>query len=80
MIKHEETGMVEATVTINGRALSFAQSMTLRVAVGSFRISLSDPAYARAVGLDLAAAYDLHLQAIESAMRGDASMRAGDYL
>lgn len=39
----EETGWTEADITINGAALSFGQSMALRVAVSNFLMSLSEP-------------------------------------
>ncbi len=35
-MKNDDKTMVEADVVINGVALNFAQSMTLRVALGSF--------------------------------------------
>lgn len=62
--------MVEADVTINGTALTFAQSMSLRVAVSSFRMSLSDPELAGMLGLHLASNYDHHLAQIEALMLG----------
>ncbi len=40
---NEETGWTEADITINGKALSFGQSMALRVAASSFLMSLSEP-------------------------------------
>lgn len=40
----------EADVTINGTKLNFAQSMTLRVALNDFLMTLSDPEYAEALG------------------------------
>jgi len=62
MPKHEETGMVEADITINGAALSFAESMAVRVAISSFRMSL--PHMASALG-PIADNYDRLLRSIE---------------
>ena len=62
-----ETGWVEADVTINGRKLSFAESMALRVAVSQFRMSLSSETMREGLGA-IADGYDAHLQAIERTM------------
>jgi len=62
-----ETGWVEADVTINGRRLSFAESMALRVAVSQFRMSLSSEKMRDGLG-PIADGYDRHLFAIERAM------------
>lgn len=70
MIIDPETGWLEPTVVINGRQLDFAEAMTLRVAVSTFRIQLSDPRMQRALG-PLAGNYDHHLMNIERWMRGD---------
>ena len=40
---NEETGWTEADITINGVALSFGQSMALRVAASTFLMTLSEP-------------------------------------
>lgn len=40
MPKDERTGWVEADIVINGKPLTFAESMSLRVAVTSFRMTL----------------------------------------
>jgi hypothetical protein len=40
----------EADIIINGQRLTFAQSMTLRVAIGSFLIELSDKKYMERLG------------------------------
>ncbi len=61
----KETGWHEADVTINGRALSFVESMTLRVAISDFRMSLKARSTAEALGT-LADGYDYHLAAIEA--------------
>lgn len=42
--------MVEPDITINGAELTFAQSMTVRVAVSSFAIGLQDPEHVEALG------------------------------
>jgi hypothetical protein len=39
----DDIGAVEADITINGVRLSFAESMTVRVALGSFLMHVSDP-------------------------------------
>ena len=38
-----ETGWTEADITINGVTLDLGQSMTLRVAVSSFLMQMSEP-------------------------------------
>jgi len=40
-MKNDETGWIEADITINGQPLSFAESLTLRVAIQSFLMFLS---------------------------------------
>lgn len=57
-------GWREATVTINGRTLTSAESMTLRVAITSFRISLSASGTATELG-DIGVNYDRHARSIE---------------
>jgi len=72
-MKDEASGWVEPDITINGRTLSFAEAMAVRVAIGSFRISLSDPEMRRQLG-PLATNYDHHLAAVEYTMlRGGSS-------
>lgn len=44
----------EADIRINGAQLSFTQSMTVRVALGSFFLDLHDEDFARVVGADTA--------------------------
>jgi hypothetical protein len=68
-MKDEATGWIEADITINGRALTFAESMTLRVAIGSFRLSLSNPEMRSGLGPQLAENYDHHCASIEDAIR-----------
>lgn len=64
-MKDEATGLTEADITINGRLLSFAESMSVRVAIGSFRLSLTDHEMRRGLGARLAHNYDHHLEAVE---------------
>lgn len=40
MIKNKETGWSEATIVVNGHELSFAESMTVRVALESYAMWL----------------------------------------
>jgi len=61
----DESGMVEADITVNGRLLSFAEAMAVRVAVSSFRISLSSKSYRKQLGAKLADGYDFHLARVE---------------
>jgi hypothetical protein len=68
VIRDEETGWVEASVSINGESLSFAEAMSLRVAVSSFRMSVNDDATRRLLGENLADGYDTHLRKIELLM------------
>gem|GEM_PF-6471042 len=42
--------MVEANIRINDVELSFAQSMSVRVAVASMLMDLADPEYMKALG------------------------------
>jgi hypothetical protein len=67
MIRDPETGWIEASVTINGRTLSFAEAMSLRVAVGAFRIQLEDPVFRAGLGA-VATNYDAHLARVEQLM------------
>lgn len=69
MIRDEETGWVEAHVVINGYRLNFAEAMTLRVAVSSFRMSVSNEETARLLGEPLAKNYEAALASIELKMR-----------
>ena len=43
MIRDDETGWVEANIRINSHTLTFAQAMTVRVAVTSFLMQVQDP-------------------------------------
>ena len=60
-----EHGLTEADVTINGQALSFAESMVLRCAVSEMRMGMNAPAAKQALG-QLADHYDYHLRKIEA--------------
>jgi hypothetical protein len=66
MPKDESSGMIEPNIVVNGRALTFAECMSVRVAIGSFRL------YVRSndqlLGKPLAAGYDFHLANVERAM------------
>jgi hypothetical protein len=65
MPRDPDTGWSEADVAIDGVPLSFAQVMAMRVAVSSFRLQLTDPAFRAGVGERLAAGYDRHLAIVE---------------
>lgn len=65
MTVDRETGMREADVDISGTRLTFAQSLSLRVAVSSFRLQLDDPQFRRGIGEILARNYDVHLARVE---------------
>jgi len=69
MITDKETGWVEPTIIINGQQLTFAQAMSVRVAINSFRMFVCDPDNADNIGLKLAQGYDEQLQEVEVAMR-----------
>jgi hypothetical protein len=69
MIHDQETGWTEPTITINGRALTFAEAMTVRVAVSSFRMFVNEPSNRKGLGAELATNYDARLAAVESYMR-----------
>lgn len=68
MPQDKDSGLVEPDIVINGRALSFAECMAVRVAVTSFRISLTAPSMRAGLGEGLAAGYDFHLAMAEQAM------------
>ena len=66
----EESGWVEPDIIVNGRALTFAECMSVRVADSSMRISLAAPTLRAGLG-ELAANYDHHLANVElTMMRG----------
>jgi len=62
-------GLVEPDIVINGRALTVAECLAVRVAVGNFRIALADPGFRAGVGEALAGNYDHHLERVEQTMR-----------
>jgi len=64
----KQSGLVEPDIVVNGRALTFAECMSVRVAIGSFRITLSDPEFRAGIGEQLAGNYDRHLSAVEQTM------------
>jgi hypothetical protein len=59
----DETGLVESDITINGTPLTFAQSMTLRVAVSGYAMLLDSPSMRAQLGA-LGDNYVVHLNAI----------------
>lgn len=61
----EIDGMYEADITINGRRLTFAESMVVRCAVTSMRMSMNAPAARKAIGIRLADGYDYYLDRVE---------------
>jgi hypothetical protein len=63
-----ESGLVEPDIIINGRALTVAECMTVRVAVSSFRIWLADPLNRQGIGQPLAGNYDRHAASVEQTM------------
>lgn len=69
MITNKETGWTEAEVIINGKPLSFAEAMTLRVAVSHFYMWLSGDEVERDMA-DLGIGYKSKLDSIEHKMRG----------
>lgn len=64
----KDSGLVEPDIVVNGRALTFAECMSVRVAVSSFRLSLTSKAMRKGLG-ELADNYDHHLARVEDAMR-----------
>jgi len=64
----KETGWVEPDILVNGRALTFAECMTMRVAIGNFRLALTSASFRVAIGETLASNYDHHLAAVEMTM------------
>jgi len=69
MIRDDDTGWTEPTITINGHELTFAQAMTVRVAISNFGLFLSDSAVRRQIGERLADGYREHIGTLERAMR-----------
>lgn len=50
-MRDDQIGWIEADVTINGRVLTFAESMTLRVALDNFHMFVSNEAVKKDLGL-----------------------------
>lgn len=63
----KESGWVEPDIIVNGRALTFAECMAVRVAVTSFRLSLTSASMRAGLG-PLANNYDHHLASVERTM------------
>ncbi len=63
-----DSGLVEPEIIVNGRRLTFAECMSVRVAVSSFRIQLTDKRFRKGVGEPLAGNYDARLQTVEQMM------------
>lgn len=64
----DDSGWVEPDILINGRALTFAECMAVRVAVSSFRITLTAFSVRQGLGEGLAKGYDHHLASVEQTM------------
>ena len=60
--------LTEPDIIVNGRRLSFAECMTIRVAVSCFQLQLTDSKYRAALGKALSDGYDHQLQQIQLAM------------
>jgi hypothetical protein len=67
-MRDESTGWTEADITINGKHLSFAESMALRVAVSSYLMFVCEPASAKDLGEDLAKGYARQLSSVQDAL------------
>lgn len=63
-----ETGMVEPDIIINGRALTFAECLTMRVAIAQLGLWLGDPEIRSGVGEQLAVNYTHHMATIAATM------------
>lgn len=68
MIRDSATGWVEATITVNGVELSFAESLAVRVAVTSFRMQVNDTETKELLG-PVSQGYDNQLAHVEELMR-----------
>lgn len=69
MPRDEATGLVEPDIVINGWPLTFQQAMSLRVAVGGYRMLLDTPSMREHLGA-LADSYVAHLVVVERLMLG----------
>lgn len=67
MPRDEETGLVEPEIVINGVPLTFQQAMSLRVAVGGYRMLLDTRSMRENLG-QLAESYAAHLIVVERLM------------
>ena len=65
-MRDKDTGWTEADITINGRALTFRESMALRVAVSSYRMFVRNPDNAKYIGERLAEGYNDALSFVEA--------------
>jgi hypothetical protein len=63
MIRDPESGWVEASITINGVLLTFAEAMTVRVAVSSFAMYVAHPENREELGA-IADGYRQHLTTV----------------
>lgn len=63
-----DSGWVEPDIIVNGRALTFAECMSVRVAISSFRMTLTSGSFRDGVGPALASNYDHHLATVELTM------------
>lgn len=64
MPRDPDSGLTEPDIVINGRALTFAECMTVRVALSNFRIWLSDPESRAGIGEPLAGNYARHASTV----------------
>jgi len=67
-MKNAERTLTEADITINGAKLTFAQAMTLRVALSGFRMDLACEGTAAALGEQLTAGYTARAAEVEALM------------
>ena len=58
-------GWVEPDIVVNGRLLTFAECMAVRVAISSMRLTLASASMRKGLGLSLARGYDTHLASVE---------------
>lgn len=68
----DESGMVGPSIVINGRLLTSAEAITLRLAIGNFRLWLAGIGVRDQLGNSLAAGYERYAANVERLMsRGD---------
>lgn len=75
-----QDGLTEPEIVINDRPLTFAECMTVRVAVSSFAIMLQDETHRAGIGERLAANYAHHVGTIEDTMIFGLPLRGDDRL